>query len=641
MTNHNPKVSIIIPVYNGSNYLKEAIDSAIAQTYKNIEIIVVNDGSNDDGATEEIAKSYGNKIRYFKKENGGVATALNLGIKKMTGEYFSWLSHDDVYYPEKVEKQISVTKDCKVATIIYSDVEYIDNQSRKISKTSYGTKCDKKQLSSGLFLVTNGMANGCSLLINKSLFKTYGLFNEELKTSNDYDMWFRMLRTSPVKFIPETLIKYRLHENQGTRTDVSYEEESDDLWLKIIKNISFTEVNKFSDSIFTFYFDLSKRMRLAGLSKAFEAANTIARDIYKKEEPCLVSIIMPCYNSEIFLEEAINSILDQTLSNLELIVVDDSSTDQTADIIKKMQKDDFRISLFKNKYLKGIAGAMNTGIDASVGIYIARMDSDDISLPDRLYKQYSFLEKNKNYGLCSANISLFGDVERDEVFKYRNAPIEWLFLWENPIANAPTMYRASIIRDNSLKFNNLKSAEDYDFLINFLQFTKPATLQEVLYRYRVRSDSVFHSNIDETLGNSVKICRRFAKTIVGREPYKYHEYLTVFGDYRAEDIDIIELAIWVDELLKDGLKKWDWSEDEYEAALMDANERVRGLLKRGTVDFKELEKLEKDLTSKIETLSLENIQLSRNTLKNRVARASNAICNFAKRVVNKLILKLR
>ena len=110
MSKFNPKVSIIIPVYNGSNYLREAIDSALAQTYKNLEILVINDGSNDKGKTDKIAKSYGNKIRYFKKENGGVATALNLGIKKMTGEYFSWLSHDDLYYPNKVKKQIRFLK---------------------------------------------------------------------------------------------------------------------------------------------------------------------------------------------------------------------------------------------------------------------------------------------------------------------------------------------------------------------------------------------------------------------------------------------------------------------------------------------------------------------------------------------------
>ena len=75
-----PLISIVIPVYNGSNFLREAIDSALAQTYKNIEIIVVNDGSADDGETERIALSYGDKIRYFKKENGGVSSALNYGI---------------------------------------------------------------------------------------------------------------------------------------------------------------------------------------------------------------------------------------------------------------------------------------------------------------------------------------------------------------------------------------------------------------------------------------------------------------------------------------------------------------------------------------------------------------------------------
>ena len=97
-----PLVSIVIPVFNGENYLKDAIDSAINQTYSNCEIIVVNDGSSD--ATEKIAKSYGKKIRYYKKENGGVSTALNLGLEKMTGDYFSWLSHDDLYKRDNQER---------------------------------------------------------------------------------------------------------------------------------------------------------------------------------------------------------------------------------------------------------------------------------------------------------------------------------------------------------------------------------------------------------------------------------------------------------------------------------------------------------------------------------------------------------
>ena len=107
MEDFNPLVSIVIPVYNGANFLAEAIDSALAQTYRNLEVIVVNDGSTDGGATERIACSYGDKIRYFSKPNGGVSSALNLGIEKMKGEYFSWLSHDDLYAPDKIENQVN------------------------------------------------------------------------------------------------------------------------------------------------------------------------------------------------------------------------------------------------------------------------------------------------------------------------------------------------------------------------------------------------------------------------------------------------------------------------------------------------------------------------------------------------------
>ena len=97
---YEPIVSIVIPVYNGANYMKFAIDSALNQTYEKVEVIVVNDGSNDNGETDRIARSYGDKIRYFSKENGGVATALNLAIENMKGEWFSWLSQRGGILPE-------------------------------------------------------------------------------------------------------------------------------------------------------------------------------------------------------------------------------------------------------------------------------------------------------------------------------------------------------------------------------------------------------------------------------------------------------------------------------------------------------------------------------------------------------------
>ncbi|MDR1982842.1 MAG: glycosyltransferase family 2 protein [Holosporaceae bacterium] len=117
LSKFNPLVSMVTPVYNGSNYMREAIDSALAQTYKNIEIIVVNDGSTDN--TEDIALSYGDKIRYFKKENGGVASALNLAIENMKGKYFSWLSHDDAY-PTPVRSSRRCAHYCNLTTEAWS-----------------------------------------------------------------------------------------------------------------------------------------------------------------------------------------------------------------------------------------------------------------------------------------------------------------------------------------------------------------------------------------------------------------------------------------------------------------------------------------------------------------------------------------
>ena len=99
-----PKISVIIPVYNGQNYLREAIDSVFTQTYKNYEMIVVDDGSTDK--TWEMIQSYGSHLYGIQKENGGVASALNCGIRHASGEYIAWLSHDDLFLPNKLERQV-------------------------------------------------------------------------------------------------------------------------------------------------------------------------------------------------------------------------------------------------------------------------------------------------------------------------------------------------------------------------------------------------------------------------------------------------------------------------------------------------------------------------------------------------------
>ncbi len=235
MKDCQPKVSIVVPVYNGANYLREAIDSALAQTYKNIEVIVVNDGSDDFEETDKIAKSYGDKIRYFKKENGGVATALNLGISVMEGEYFSWLSHDDVYFPEKIEVQIILLRQLNRDVILYSDYQFIDLKSQYVRTRKLPSVPPE---SFKLALISSQPLHGCSLLIPKSFFGEVGAFNETLPTTQDYDLWVKMAERFEFIHIPRVLISSRLHPSQGSKSQSSlWLSECNEFYMKHLNEI--------------------------------------------------------------------------------------------------------------------------------------------------------------------------------------------------------------------------------------------------------------------------------------------------------------------------------------------------------------------------------------------------------------------
>lgn len=227
-----PKISIVIPAFNASNYLAEAIDSAMTQTYTNFEIIVVNDGSVDDGATRAIALSYGDKIRYFEKENGGSSSALNFGIANMTGEWFSWLSHDDLYTPNKLEKQIEYINSLKVEKselpkhIFFSASDLVDANGKIIRacniKQAQKLKEEIESLPYNGYLIaepTKYLFHGCSCLVHREAFATLGAFDEKLRLLNDADMWYRLYTANyKVHYFPEPLVKGRVHAKQVSKS---------------------------------------------------------------------------------------------------------------------------------------------------------------------------------------------------------------------------------------------------------------------------------------------------------------------------------------------------------------------------------------------------------------------------------------
>ncbi len=347
----NPKVSIIIPVYNGSNYLKEAIDSALNQTYKNIEIIVVNDGSNDGNKTEIIAKSYKDKIKYFHKKNGGVSSALNAGIKNMVGEYFSWLSHDDIYLPYKIEKQIEFLENqqSKENIVVFCNFDTIDEKSNYIK-----TIIPELTESENLFfidLLISWPVHGCGVLFHKSIFDKVGLFNEKNKTVQDYEMWLRIFKKGyEFKYMPLVLFKNRVHQNQDSITTAdNYYQEREDTYIYILNILKDNILNLPYEKVEKIVYGLGFRK---GLIQASNYALTFRTDYmntffqkYFYQNAELLSV-QENYNS---IERDFN-LLKEEYNNL-LIKYNNLSNSKAVIISNKLKKYPFFIILARISFI--------------------------------------------------------------------------------------------------------------------------------------------------------------------------------------------------------------------------------------------------------------------------------------------------
>lgn len=307
-----PLVSIVMPVYNGTNYMRESIDSALNQTYKNIEVIVVNDGSSDN--TDEIAKSYGDKIRYFTKENGGVGSAMNLALEKMKGDYFSWLSHDDAYYPDKVEKQVKYLDSLKDKNVVlYSDYALMNRHSQ-VTETIIQDH-EALELKPEYAVLRSGI-NGNTLLIPRKAFVDYGGFDEKLTCTQDYAKWYEISKTYKFIHMPEVLIKYRIHKGQDTIKNPKFITEGDDLWIKMMKDLPVKTMERLEGSVTNFYDRIFVFLKETPYSEAtkFAAQGFDQAVLNKKKERLSVTFVTHSSAKE-GAERAMLSAIDGLLGN--------------------------------------------------------------------------------------------------------------------------------------------------------------------------------------------------------------------------------------------------------------------------------------------------------------------------------------
>lgn len=216
----------------------------------------------------------------------------------------------------------------------------------------------------------------------------------------------------------------------------------------------------------------------------------------------LVSVLIPCYNATLYLEDAVCSILNQTYKNLELIVINDCSTDNTGDILKQLANKDKRIKIITNETNLKLIDTLNKGVQLCNGDFIARMDSDDISLPTRIEKQVDYLQKNID---CDIVGTLFNTFRTDKPNKFslhtnplKNEELQGYMLFKSGICHPSVMIRRRVFDELKLRFEKeYLHVEDYAFWSKAIYKTQLANIGEPLLLYRIHANQV--STLHDTL----------------------------------------------------------------------------------------------------------------------------------------------
>jgi glycosyltransferase involved in cell wall biosynthesis len=216
-TNGPPQISVIIPAYNAEGLIGSTLDSVLDQTYQDFEILVVDDGSTD--GTGEVVQSYGEPVRYRRKENGGTASARNVGLQEARGEYVAFLDADDRWYPTKLERQMSLHEAHPDLAWSYTDSYLVDAESGTIlvrkSQVRPRTGGDVlRPLLRGNFIAPS------TLVVRRSVFDTVGTFDESAfyHSAEDWELWMKIAARHPIYFLNEPLVETRQHTGRKTKT---------------------------------------------------------------------------------------------------------------------------------------------------------------------------------------------------------------------------------------------------------------------------------------------------------------------------------------------------------------------------------------------------------------------------------------
>jgi len=361
-----PRVSVIVPVFDMGRLLPEAIASIEAQGVADVEIVVVDDGSTDD--TPEVIASLGDRVVSVHQPNRGPAAARNAGLEVATGDVIAFLDADDLWPEHKLAQQLERLERDPELDVVLGRIRYVALDGGELPDLEF-EDLDAKTLShvhlgSGLY--------------RRRAFDRLGVFDPNLRFSEDVD-WFLRAREAqlPMVILPEVTLVYRLHGANMTR----------EMSLPTSRMLSVLKQSL-------------DRRRAAGSTG--DLAPWRAFDERAPGRPT-VSVVIPAFNASKYLRAAIRSVIEQTHTPFEVIVVDDGSSDATASIAHRFGAP---VRVLRRPH-RGAGAARNAGIRDARGAFIALLDSDDLWEPDKLAHQLRLFDADPGLAVVFAGVEQF------------------------------------------------------------------------------------------------------------------------------------------------------------------------------------------------------------------------------------------
>ncbi len=545
MKSIKPKISVIIPVYNGQNYIADCINSLITQDCPEVEIICVDDCSSDfTNIVLQKFASLDSRIRIFRQYNEGVSATRNRGISEARGEYVCFIDADDYLSQGFFKNILNTINKQNPDLIIFGGTTF----PQKVLWAETHLHPRKRIYTNDCWRVLFDENASKPFVFNKVFKKELLLnnnicFDKNIKIGEDQAFMFDFIPLcKKIVCTNKLFYNYRIHSDSAM-SNVNF-----DLHNKVSEHKKFVAhvvqtwlqnnwCNKKSIQLFVDWIInvFKKDIELLGLDFKKKLCKFIIEEI---EQICdinslknetksyllnlreilntvwypLISVIIPVYNASSYLEETIACLLKQTFTNFELIFVDDGSTDNSLRLLERLARYDFRVKVLKQSH-KYAGAARNLGLKYAQGEYVIFLDSDDYFAPEMLEKAYARIKET------DAEICVFRADRLNQVTKIKSG-MEWTCRPErckldsnkcfskdtNPkhvfdfTITAPwnKLFKKSFILENNLEFQNTRSANDMAFILTALAIAKKITaMDDELLTYRVNNNKSLQGSQDK------------------------------------------------------------------------------------------------------------------------------------------------